>query len=486
MDFLRPENKRLLGKQRVMSRHTVKWNWNIPSLFRVPVIVCIFVVIAGFSLGDVVSASGPGMNSSNSGADINGADINQLYALQALPGLQIGHEEISLRNPPQRSNPLKTARIYPAPEIQDITLSYSAGGNPRLALKALPDSSSQMRGKIVGKTKSDDYIFLTLDPELQALATELIESSPATHAALVAVEPSTGRLLALAQKSNSIENPLLHAEFPAASLFKVVTTAAALEKENIQPESIIKFRGGTYTLNRYNYQPDTRRDSRTMSLQEALGKSCNPAFARVAFNYLKPAELERYAFSFGFNSQLPFEADLPISRATIPSSTYEYTRTAAGFGKVFISPVHAVSMMAGLANQGRLTAPTLIDQIISKNGEVLYTSKPASVRQIVKPDTAQALLNMMTSTTTEGTSRTEFMRHSRPVLSTSVAGKTGTLRGSKPEGINNWFIGAAPVDNPRIAVAVVLVYPNSVSSRSSRVARKLLQRFLDSPDTTKA
>jgi peptidoglycan glycosyltransferase len=81
---------------------------------------------------------------------------------------------------------------------------------------------------------------------------------------------------------------------------------------------------------------------------------------------------------------------------------------------------------------------------------------------------------MMTATTTIGTSRKEFLGK----VPWEVAGKTGTLKGDNPKGLNNWFIGAAPLENPRIAVAVIVINPSQVSSKASHIGRLILERYL--------
>ena len=101
------------------------------------------------------------------------------------------------------------------------------------------------------------------------------------------------------------------------------------------------------------------------------------------------------------------------------------------------------------------------------------------LRHIVKPQTAELLLEMMESTTTIGTSKREFMLAGRPTLpGIRVAGKTGTLSGKSPRGLNNWFIGAAPISNPKIAVAVITVDARGATNKASHLARLIIQKYL--------
>ena len=335
-------------------------------------------------------------------------------------------------------------------------------------------------GRIVGKSRKGESILYTIDPQLHELAKKLVAKANAPHLAVVAMEPSTGRVLAMAEKSQTLQHPLLHARFPAASLFKIITAAAALETNTIQPLSVVNYRGGTYTLNRWNYTVDPRQDRRKMSFAEAIGKSCNPVFARVALKHLVPSRLRVYADRFGFNSDLKFDIPLQESVARVPGDNYEFSRTAAGFGDVSISPIHAAALMAAVANRGLLPRPRLVDKVVAADGTVRYSARTEYLRRAVHPDTAEQLMGMLEYTTTSGTSRNEFFVGKRQLLpNVRVAGKTGTLRGTQPLGLNKWFIGAAPFEKPRIVVAVIAVNPLSSSARPSHIGRLLIQEYLD-------
>jgi len=256
----------------------------------------------------------------------------------------------------------------------------------------------------------------------------------------------------------------------------VVTAAAAVEKAGVRPSTKVSFRGGNYTLERWNFQPDRKRDKRWMTIGEAMGKSVNPVFGRLALNFLSPPAITEFATRFGFNQKLISDLPLPTSRALIPADGYGLSRTAAGFGNVRISPIHAAMMMAGLANGGVLPQINLIDSIRSREGAVRYQTRPNFLGRMVKPQTAEQVIDMMLTTTTQGTSRREFHQsRSRTLRQVKVAAKTGTLRGKSPSGVNNWFIAAAPIPNPEIAIAAIVVNPKGISSRASHLGRLLLE-----------
>ena len=189
---------------------------------------------------------------------------------------------------------------------------------------------------------------------------------------------------------------------------------------------VIKYRGGNYTLTRYNYRPDKRRDRRRISLADAMGKSCNPAFARVALNRLSLGVLQNYAVSFGFNGSLPFDLPLDESRFNCPNDDFEVARTAAGFGDVTVSPLHAAVITAAIANDGKIMKPYIVDRVLDSSGSLTYRAQPSLYKRAVLSTTAQEVLEMMVATVETGTARRYFKRSRNPKLrEIQVAAKTG-------------------------------------------------------------
>jgi peptidoglycan glycosyltransferase len=371
---------------------------------------------------------------------------------------------------------LTSGGLYPAPKLERVNLGKIAGN--KLALRSMPDFETSFNGKMAGVTEDNEFVFYTLDKKLQEFAKELVRKADAPHLAVVAMDPSTGRILAIADKSTQIKDLALHSGFPAASLFKIVTTAAALETTTMSPDSMVRFRGGTYTLNKFNYLPISNKDRRIMSVTEALALSCNAVFGRIGLQYLSPGVLRRYVDKFGFNNSIGFEGALNNSAASVPESDYELSRTAAGFGDINISPVHAAALMSGIANDGLMPRPYVISSVLSQSGKLEYQAKPQMIRQIVSSKTANTLLTMMESTTTMGTSKSEFIYKRKQILPVSVAAKTGTLSGTNPQGLNHWFLAAAPADNPKIAVSVISVNPTRTNAKASRIGRQIIEKYL--------
>ena len=387
------------------------------------------------------------------------------------------HERVETINLPSSSEKLSNQFVHQVASPTDKNMEpaiFSRLNASQALIPRLPDFSSSYRGKVAAVTEKQEFVQFSIDPDLQEYAHQLVAKVTIPHIAIVAMEPKTGRILAMAGKSVSIKNIVTHAGFPAASLFKVVTSSAAIERSGANPNDEIFFRGGTYELGPTNYNPNPVSDRRSMSMTEALGKSCNPVFSRVGLKFLNPSLLRAEASAFGFNTDLKTQMPLPISSATIPNDDYDFGRTAAGFGDVFLSPLHAAAIVSTFANGGKFPIPTIIDQVISPDGDIIFKSQPTILHQAVTPQTAKTLLQMMTATTTIGTSKREFAGK----VPWEVAAKTGTLKGENPVGLNNWFIGTAPLNNPKIAVAVVVVNPNQPSSKASHIGKLILQRYL--------
>lgn len=370
------------------------------------------------------------------------------------------------------SRKVQTARVE-----RPLQVYMSQDG--RVLSNQVPRFGQTLKGKPSKMTSRNEVIFYSMDPALQNLAEKLVANAHAPHVAIVAMQPRTGQILAIAQKSVIFDDLALHAGFPAASLFKVVTAAASIERARIEPTDEVSFRGGIYALGLANYRPNARQDKLSMSVGEALGRSCNPVFGRLALEYLSPRTLLAYANAFGFNASLPFDLPLPQSTATIPETDYELSRTGAGFGAVTVSPVHAAAIMSAIANGGVMPRPWLLERVVSAQGQLLVDSRPAALGRVIRSDTAVTLMEMMENTTTIGTSKREFLlSKSSRMKNTRVAAKTGTLRGENPLGLNHWFIASAPVENPKIAIAIIAVDGGALDSKPSHLGRLILEKYL--------
>lgn len=153
---------------------------------------------------------------------------------------------------------------------------------------------------------------------------------------------------------------------------------------------------------------------------------------------------------------------------------------AAGFWHSQLSPLHGALVAATIANDGQMPYAALVDRIESRSGDTLYQHQPRTFRQVLPRQTARLTGQMMTRTVTKGTAKKAFWdAKGRPFLpGIEVAGKTGTLSRYNPHRTYNWWVGYAPVDNPEIAVAALVVNEPKWRIKASYVAKEALRNYL--------
>jgi penicillin-binding protein A len=315
---------------------------------------------------------------------------------------------------------------------------------------------------------------LTLDPRLQERLEGALDTYRVPWGATVLIEPATGRILALAEHSRAEPGRRglpLAALAPAASIFKLVTAAALLE-QGIQPDEEVCYHGGKRRLAPGLLADDPRRDHRCTTLGSAFGHSTNVVFAKLAGRGLDAGRLRATAERFLFNTEIPFAHPVEVSRAVIPEDDFGFAETAAGFGPVKLSPLHAALLAAIVANDGVLVPPTIVDEV--QGGALPPVGAP---RRVVEEPVAAELARMMRSTVTEGTARRAFARARGPLRGISVAGKTGSLANAQPYRDYSWFVGYAPADRPQVAIATVVVNERLWHARAPTVAREALEAY---------
>ena len=364
--------------------------------------------------------------------------------------------------------------------------SPHAGALTLRAVSPLDEQRALSRARRVGNQwVADDpagrRIEFTVLPQLQERMQRLFAEYQVPHAAVVALDPSTGRVLAYASHSEDGAHRDLARDVsaPAASVFKLITSSALFDA-GVGPNTHVCYGGGSSRIMPIDLQDQPRRDRSCTTLEEALGKSTNAVFAKLADRNLKPATLLRYARAFGFGHDLPFGFAPPASPAEIPSNRLEFARTAAGFWHVFMSPLHAALIAATFANDGAMPEPWIVERVVTATGETRELSRAGVSRRVLEPATARGVAHMMLRTVRDGTSRAAFQDgRGRPQLpGIAVAGKTGSLSTYDPYHAYSWWVGFAPADHPRIALAALIVNSPKWRIKSSFIARELLREYL--------
>ncbi len=321
----------------------------------------------------------------------------------------------------------------------------------------------------VAKTPDGALARLTLEPHLQQQMEKLLRMYRPVGAAVVALDPKTGKVLALAEYG---EGKALRPLYPAASVFKIITGAALLEK-GVSPDSETCYHGGVHRLVGKLLEDKPQLDRRCLSLSMALAKSANVVFAKMAVKHLDADDLRRSAEQFLFNRPI-FDQPVEQSKAQIPDNGLDFAKSAAGFGEVKLSPMHAALIAAAVGNGGVAMEPSMIDSIDGVSVE------PTGSMRLLNEETAGALRDMMKLTVSQGTATSSFRdRRRNPLGEIEVAGKTGSLSEyGHPFKDYSWFVGFAPAGDPKIAVAAVVVNGRKWRVHAPYVAREALKAYL--------
>jgi cell division protein FtsI/penicillin-binding protein 2 len=315
---------------------------------------------------------------------------------------------------------------------------------------------------------------LTLIPALQAKLERYLMDYRVPWGVTVLMEPTTGRILALAEYSE--RNPrgrgfAFKAMAPAASVFKIVTAAALLGR-GIPADQQVCFHGGRHGLNVGLLEDNPRLDQDCLGLSDALGQSANVVFAKLADRELTSDLLVAEAERFLFNTPIPFVRPVEVSTARIPSDRFPFANTAAGFGAVKLSPLHGAVLTATIANWGLFVPPDMIASV-----EGVDRPELPQPRRLFSEETAEALADMMGVTCTEGTAAPYFPP-SEILRKIPIAGKTGTLADKGRQFREyTWFVGFAPANQPKIVVATLVINHKAWKVRAATVAYEALKIY---------
>lgn len=345
------------------------------------------------------------------------------------------------------------------------------------------DDATRVGDRLVADLGQGTRAELTIDPGLQSHLERQLAQYEVPYGAAVAIDPRTGRVLAFASHSSAepgFEDVARDASPPAASVFKIVTASALLDR-GVRPNTRVCYGGGLHGLSLRDLEDDPARDSRCATLSEAMGSSINAVFAKLADRRLDPATLRRYADAFGYGQSLPFDVRTEASAIDVPTERLEFARTAAGFWHAHLSPLHGALLAATIANDGTMPRASMIERILDADGRVVSSFEARPFRSVIGTETARQVTAMMERTVSSGTARSAFFdAQGVPFLpGIRVAGKTGTLNRERPEYRGySWFVGFAPANAPTIAVATLVVNSPRWRIKGSYLGREALRYWL--------
>jgi peptidoglycan glycosyltransferase len=339
----------------------------------------------------------------------------------------------------------------------------------------------EMELPLTKSTKIKTVLEYAFDPALQESMESLFREYRPDYGAFVAMDAQTGRILSIVSYSQRgiDDNLVLRSDFPSASVFKVVTAAAAIEQKQFSSGTVVPFNGRAHTLYRQNVLQDkVTRWTSFPTLKDAFAKSINTVFGKIG-NSVGREELAVYANRFGFNRKIA--ADLPLKPgvAEIPGDTWGIAESASGFTRDnTMSPLQGALIASAIANDGTMMEPYVVRAVYSEKGEVLYNAEPKVASLAIDSATAAILRELMSQTITHGTSRKAFRGFfKKEYTDIDVGGKTGSLTGDSPRGKYDWFVGYGIQGEQKIAVAALTIHEKLWRVKSSYLARRAFEQY---------
>jgi peptidoglycan glycosyltransferase len=355
----------------------------------------------------------------------------------------------------------------------DVTLSLRAD-----AQQAAKDALGDRPGAVVALDPRDGAIlaawsFPSYDPNL--LATHDFEAADAAREALLA---APGKPLV----------PAFYREryFPG-STFKIVTSSAGLQSGQVTPTSPSYPVATSYT------PPLTTKPIENFggaacggTLFNILRVSCNSAFAQMGVD-LGPQVMVGEAEAYGFNAKPPIDLPAPASSFFPPVTFFDrntpaLAQSAIGQNDVQATPLEMALVAAGVANGGVVERPHVMQEVRNSDGEVIDSGGAEVWRRPLSPENAAIMRDAMINVVERGTAT----RMQIPGI--LVGGKTGTAQlGTDPPKSHAWVIGFAPADNPRVAIAVIVLGQEGASEQTggrvaAPIAKTVMETILAAPD----
>jgi cell division protein FtsI/penicillin-binding protein 2 len=332
-------------------------------------------------------------------------------------------------------------------------------------------------------------IHYSINFQVQEYGEKLLKRYHPKYGAIIAMEPATGRVLAAVSYMREGETPIgdrlyCRSLFPAASTFKTVTAAGAIEKGNVGPADNYPLAGRRYTLYKFQLAPNLQ-SGQEVSLEDAYSLSINPIFGRIGIYVLGIAGLKEYMGKFGFNSPVPFDLDNenPVANLDIPDSLMRIAETSSGFNRTTkISPLFGALIASSVCEKGKMPTPYCVDSVTVMDTSVIYRAVKRPWHSPMKEATASQLKYLMTHVVEYGTARRAFRdaRHSRCFDDVDYGGKTGSID-EEQLGKIDWFIGfACHVSDPRqrITVGIVTVHDQFWTVHSAYIGEELFRTYL--------
>ena len=392
------------------------------------------------------------------------------------------------------STPDKTSKTPPLDPVEKQEKSAKLTGTElRPLISAQPFFKQTEKHFVVKLDGNPYYVQTSLDVELQKFLLAKLERlktltrGKPQRIAFTVLEPDTGWIRAMAgfDLSDPDKNPCLTSDYPAASLFKIITAAAAVQEKGFTPKTPLYYNGGKYTLYKRQLKNSRNRYTRKVYFEDAFADSINPVFGKIAQNTLGHDILARYSENFGFNNKLDGDLEVGPARLVLDEEKpYQWAEVGCGFNKTTtVSPLFAAMMAGSVVHSGKMYLPMIVKTVINVDDTPVYKGEPAVFKNPVAPETAAVLARLMQETIRSGTARKSFRGYSRDsVLSgLKIGGKTGSLYNRDRTVKYDLFTGFAQdkKSGKQLAVSVMVGHRKYIGTRASRYARMIFKEFFE-------
>ncbi len=347
----------------------------------------------------------------------------------------------------------------------------------------------KMFTELSGEKNIGDNVVTTLDTRLQKAAYDALGDH---KGAVVVIEPSTGKILAMVSKPdydpNNIDalweelvtdndknsvllNRATQGLYPPGSIFKILTSLEYIREnpdyKDYKYECVGKDVFNSVTINCYHNNAHGKVD-----LTKSFAKSCNSSFAKIGTT-LDIASFRKLCDSFLFNTALPTNLVYNQSSFVLDANSdpNEIPQTVIGQGKTQITPLHSALIVSAIANGGVLMKPYVVDHIENVNGVVMKKYLPEINETLMTPDESHILTSFMEEVVTSGTATA--LKGEKY----TVAGKTGSAEYETDKPAHAWFVGFAPTENPDIVVSVIVESVGTGSDYAVPIASKIFDTY---------
>ncbi len=370
-----------------------------------------------------------------------------------------------------------------APITGYYTISQGISGlefamNDKLSGQSNSQFFDQITALVSGNDPRGASVKLTINAAVQQAARDALGE---LRGAAIAIEPSTGRILALVSTPSFDPNGLASHDAAAVaakyqrlvnsssgalinraiagdlyhpgSVFKLVVAAAALDSGIMSDNSTVpnpaQLKLPLSSSSIRNSTGSSCGPGRTVTIATALRLSCNIPFAQIGAQ-VGEARLRDYAEAFGFGATI--EIPMASTPSIFPSGLDEAQLMMSSFGQfdVRVTPLQVAMISSAIANGGVLMSPTVVDSVLARDLSPLSPFTPVQYSTPIDTNTAKLLRDMMVADVSSG------VANGARISGVDVAGKTGTAENGNGQPYTLWFTGFAPADNPRVAVAVVV------------------------------